>query len=125
MAVEAFAYAKYTRFAACARMNENPELARLFQTTADVDRIEHFRKEFDFAHSPCDDLENLRSAINDKAALIQMYSEFIRQAQNAGDGSAAAVFDSVRQDEMLQVENFRHALGTIHPESHYKEPVGA
>ena len=44
MALEAFANAKYTRFAACARMNENPDLASLFQTTADLDRIAHFRK---------------------------------------------------------------------------------
>jgi len=83
MALEAFANAKYTRFAACARMNENPDLASLFQTTADLDRIAHFRKEFDFVYAPCGDAENLQSAISDKDSVIEMYSEFMRQAEAA------------------------------------------
>lgn len=46
MAFEALASAKYTRFAACARTNDNPELAGHFQTIAGIDRTAHFRKEF-------------------------------------------------------------------------------
>ena len=125
MAVEAFANAKYTRFAACARKNDNPELARLFQTTADLDRAAHFRREFDFAHLPCDNAENLQSAINDKESVIAMYSEFIRQAEAAGDYSAASLFESIRDEERLQVTTFREALDNIRSESRHEQTVEA
>jgi rubrerythrin len=125
MAFEAFATAKYTRFAACARRNENPDLASLFQATADLDRIAHFRKEFDFVYAPCDDAENLQSAISDKDSVIEMYSEFMRQAQAAGDYSAAALFDSVRRDEMVEIRGFKKALDEIRSESLQEQAVGA
>jgi rubrerythrin len=44
MAIEAFGHAKYARFAATARMSKNPDLASLFQSTADLDRTAHFSK---------------------------------------------------------------------------------
>ena len=110
MAVEALASAKYTRFAACARTNENPELGRLFQTTADVDRTAHFRKEFDLDAGPCEDRQNLESAIQDKESLIEMYGEFVRQAEAAGDYDTALLFDGIRQDEQVQAARFRRAL---------------
>jgi rubrerythrin len=72
MAVEALASAKYTRFAACALTNENPEVARLFQTAADIDHTAHFRKEFDLDTGQCDDRENLEPAIEDKESLIEV-----------------------------------------------------
>src|SRR6266566_191149 len=125
MALEAFANAKYTRFAASARMNENPDLASLFQTTADLDRIAHFRKEFDFVYAPGDDAENLQSAISDKDSVIEMYSEFMRQAEAAGDYSAAALFDSVRRDEMVEIRGLREAFDEIRSESHREQAVGA
>jgi rubrerythrin len=116
MAIEAFAHAKYARFAASARMNENPDLASLFQSTADLDRIAHFRKEFDFAYAPHSDVENLESAIKDKASVIDMYSEFMRQAEAAGDYSAARLFDSIRSDEMVEIRGFREALDEVRSE---------
>jgi len=125
MALEAFANAKYTRFAACARRNENPDLARLFQIAADMDRSVHFRREFDFAHMPCDDAENLQAAISDKDAVIAMYSEFIRQAEADGDHSAAALFDSIRQEEKVQAGSFKAALDKLRSEFLREEAVEA
>lgn len=125
MAVEAFAHAKYARFAASARINDNPDLASLFQSTADLNRIAHFRKEFDFAYAPRGDVENLESAIKDKASVIEMYSEFMRQAEAAQDYSAAALFDSVRRDEMVEIRGFKKALAEIRSESLKEQAVGA
>ncbi|HTU47700.1 MAG TPA: hypothetical protein VMF91_21765 [Bryobacteraceae bacterium] len=122
MAVEAFASAKYTRFAACARMNDNPDLAKLFQIAADT---AHFRKEFNLAHVPCDDAGNLQSAINDKDSMITMYSKFAMEAEAAGDDSAAAVFENIRQEEMSQVRELGEALGKIRSESGCEQTVGA
>lgn len=125
MAVEALASAKYTRFAACARANENPEVARLFQIAADIDRTAHFRKEFDLDTGPCDDRENLESAIEDKEWLIEMYGEFVRQAEAAGDFDTALLFDGIRQDELLQAGRFRHALDELRAGSRCAQGLGA
>jgi rubrerythrin len=59
----------------------------------------------------------LESAIKDKASVIEMYSEFIRQAEAAGDYSAAALFDSIRRDEMVEIRGFRNALDEVRSES--------
>jgi rubrerythrin len=107
---EALAYAKYTRFAACARMNDDPELARLFQNTADVDRIDHFRKEFDLAVLCNDDVANLRAAVEDKAHQIDMYTEFAEQARSDGESAAAELFDRIRKHELTELAAFEAAL---------------
>lgn len=125
MAVEALASARYLRFAACARTHENPELARLFQIAADIDRTAHFRKEFDLDVTPCDDRQNLESAIEDKESLIEMYGEFVRQAEAAGDYDTALLFDGIRQDELLQAGRFRHALDELRIGSRCAQGVGA
>jgi len=67
MQIEAFTHAEYLRFAARARMNENPDIARLFQDAADADRTDHFTKEAEIAGLVANDSENLKHAIKRKA----------------------------------------------------------
>jgi rubrerythrin len=69
---EALAHATYERFAARARMNENGALATLFQNTADIDGIDHFRKAFDLAVLRGNDLDYLKTAIQDKSRQMEM-----------------------------------------------------
>lgn len=107
---EALAYAKYVRFAACARMNENQELAKLFQKTADVDRMDHFRREFDLTTLCSDDLTNLKAAIEDKTRQIDMYSQFMTQARADGDTSVANLFERMRGEALIELTDFEAAL---------------
>ena len=114
---EALAYAKYIRFAACARMNENPELVRLFQKTADADRMDHFRREFDLAMLCSDDAANLKAAIQDKASQIDMYAQFVAQARADGDISAAGLFDRIRGEALTELTEFEAALENVEREA--------
>lgn len=118
---EALAYAKYSRFAACARINESPELATLFQRTADVDRIEHFRREFEMAMTCMDDSTNLKTAMHDKARQIDMYNEFAAQAHADGDATAARLFERVARDQLLELASFQEALETMQNETTREE----
>ena len=53
-----------------------------------------------------------------------MYSEFMRQAEAAGDYSAAALFDTVRRDEMVEIRGLKEAFDEIRSESHREQAVG-
>lgn len=107
---EAFSQAEYLRFAARARMNENWDLAQLFQTAADNDRTEHFGKEAEVACLVADDSENLRCAIAEKRTAAATYGRFAKEATADGDFSAAALFEKIRADEVTQAETFETAL---------------
>jgi rubrerythrin len=110
MEAEAFTHAKFTRFAACARMHGDPDLARLFQTIADEDRIHHFSMEADLAGANGSDAENLRQAIEDISKQIKMYEQFAEQASKAGDSKASDTFGSILQDEISHQHAFMGAL---------------
>ena len=113
MVKEALANAKYMRFAACARMNEHPEIARIFQKTADTDRMDHFRKEFDLATLCSDDTANLKTAIRDKGYQVDMYCQFAAQARAEGDLAAAELFDRIRAEVFHELVDFEAALQHI------------
>ena len=110
MEAEAFAHARFTRFAACARMHRDPDLARLFQTIADEERMHHFSMEADLAGATGSDADNLRHAIEDVSKHIEMYGQFAEQAATAGDTKAAEMFRSIRQDEISHQHAFMGAL---------------
>jgi rubrerythrin len=107
---EAFNHAKCLRFAAHARMNENWNVAQLFQTTADTDRREHFAEEADLAGCEASDTENLRSAIEGKRADAAMYGQFAREATADGDFVAAALFEKMQTAVDTQRKAFEAAF---------------
>jgi len=110
MQSEAFTHALYLRFAAHARMQENCDLARLFQTVADTDRTEHFAEGADLAGLVTSDSENLRYAIEEKRAQAAMCARFTREATADGDLAAAARFEKIRADEITQAEALEAAF---------------
>jgi len=110
MEAEAFAHAKFTRFAACARMHEDLGVAQLFQTIADEDRTHHFAMEAGLASPAGSDADNLRLAIEDVSKQIKMYEKFAEQASKAGDAKAADTFLGIRRDEMSHLRAFTGAL---------------
>jgi rubrerythrin len=97
---EAFAFAKYMLFAEHARKAGHPDLATLFERTAQVERLEHFGEEAELAGLVGSDSENLRQAIAGEAYEVDtMYREFAEQAAAAGETAAAARFHEIRADE--------------------------
>lgn len=122
---EALAFTKYTLFAECARMNGNPDLAQLFQNTANVDRIEYFRNERDMAGAYMDNSTNLRAALYDKACRIDMYSEFADQAGADGDEAAATLFERIRRRELTELGRFEEALDGAETEARREQLAAA
>lgn len=111
---EAFAYAKYLRYADVARQAGAPELAELFEKTAQVELHEHFREESELVGVFRTNLENLGDAIAGEAYEVDtMYREFAEQAQAAGDLAAAARFIEIRADEMAHRAAFQAALHNL------------
>jgi rubrerythrin len=107
---EAFNHAKWLRFAARARMNENWNVAKLFQTAADTDRTEHFAEEADLAGLARGDSENLRSAIDGKRTDAAIYRQFATEAAADGDFKAAALFKKMQTATDAQREAFEVAF---------------
>ncbi len=111
---EAFAYAKYLLYAERARQGGNAELADLFEKTAKVERMEHFKEEADLAGLIGDDQANLKAAIKGESyEVATMYREFAEQAAAAGDKEAAKLFEEIRKDEAGHRDEFKAALNKI------------
>ena len=108
---EAFAFVKYTLFAEQARQNGREELAKLYESTAKMERFEHFAEEAELAWLVGDDRENLKNAIRGENREVEtMYPQFAQQAADAGEEDAAARFAEVARDEMKHREAFKEAL---------------
>jgi rubrerythrin len=115
---EAFAYAKYSLFAAQARQNGNIELANLFESSAQTERFEHFSEEARLAGLVGSDANNLKDAIKGESYEVEtMYREFAAQAASVGDQAAADRFEEIRKDEMKHRDAFKAALAKIGPKS--------
>jgi rubrerythrin len=110
MHAEAFAAAKYKRFAAFARARGNNDLARLFSDAADENRIGHFAQELQLAGLISDDMANLRDAIRDKRYDIERYKQFAEEAERNGDVNAADLFRRVVTDDEHELAKLERAL---------------
>jgi rubrerythrin len=110
---EALAHAKYSRFAARARMEGDWELARTFQDIADSDRTEYFAKEAELIGLGADTGKNLRTAIEDHSDQVKMYTRFKDTAAANGDAAAAALFEKVLRDKVSRRADLEAALGRL------------
>jgi rubrerythrin len=107
---EAFASAKYKRFAAFARSKQNNKLAVLFTEAADESRIGHFAREMEVAGLLSDDLGNLEDVIRDKLYHTERYTQFAQEAEQDGDADAAALFRGLASDDEGHVRELETAL---------------
>jgi rubrerythrin len=109
---EAFAYAKYMLYAEQARAHGHPDIAALFERTAQTERMEHFREHARLAgllERP--DADNLRDAIEGEAYETRtMYPDMAERARRDGDGQVAARFSEVGKDELKHRDAFAAAL---------------
>ena len=114
---EAFAHAKYLLYAEQALKHGHSELARLFEETAKVERLQHLAEEAALAGLMGSDADNLKDAIEGESYEIDtMYREFAEQAKTRGDSAAANRFEEVRRDEMGHRDAFKTALARIENE---------
>jgi rubrerythrin len=113
---EAFASAKYKRFAAFARTRGNSKLAALLTEAADESRIGHFAREMQVAGLISDDLGNLQDVIRDKLYHTERYRQFAQEAEQDGDADVAALFRGLASDDEGHVRELETAL------AHYQEP---
>lgn len=107
---EAFAAAKYKRFAAFARANDNDRFADLLNQLADESRTGHFAREVQLAGLISDDIANLRDVVRDKQYSIERYTQFAAEAEQDGDTTAARLFKSVANDDEEQLGRLEEAL---------------
>ena len=109
---EAFAYAKYMRYADQARRDGNPAVAQLFTKTADVELNEHFATFATLAGLVAADTNaNLKDAIaGEQHESAVMYPDYARQADQAGNPQAADLFREIAGDEKSHQQAFEKAL---------------
>ena len=109
---EAFAYAKYMRYADQAQREGNPAVAQLFTNTANVELNEHFAMLATLAGLVATDTNaNLQDAINgEQHEADVMYPDYARQADQAGNPQAANLFREIAGDENAHQRTFQKAL---------------
>jgi len=109
---EAFAYAKYVRYADQARREGNPAVAQLFTNTADIELNSHFAALASWTGLVAIDTNtNLTDAINGEQHEADiMYPDYARQAEQAGNAEAASMFREIAADEKTHQQAFQNAL---------------
>jgi rubrerythrin len=105
--------AKYSRFAALARMDDHWDLAQAFQETADLDRTQHFAKEAELEGLIASSPENLRNGIDTEMKEVKMYAQFAREATEDGDLQISAVFQRISRDKAERCARFEAVLGEM------------
>ena len=97
---EAFAYARYSLFAAAARGGGDEKLATLYEGMANVELHEHFAELAELAGIVGADTDNVAEAIQDENVESEVtYPAFAAQARAVGDVAAADRFEELAGDE--------------------------
>lgn len=109
---EAFAYAKYMRYADQARRDGNTAVAQLFTNTANIELKSHFAALASWTGLVAIDTNsNLTDAINGEQHEANiMYPDYARQAEQAGNAQAASLFREIAADEKTHQQAFQNAL---------------
>lgn len=109
---EAFAYAKYMRYADQARRDGNEAVAQLFTNTANTELNDHFVTLATLAGLVATDTNaNLQDAINgEQHEADVMYPDYASQADQAGNREAANLFREIAADENTHQQTFQKAL---------------
>ncbi|GAA3419513.1 ferritin family protein [Streptosporangium vulgare] len=111
---EAFAHAKYALYAERARATGQPELAALFDRTAQVELTEHFAEEAKLAGLVRDTKSNLCEAIaGENREGNRMYPTYARQAATIGDTTVAELLTDTASDELGHARAFTGALSAL------------
>lgn len=106
---ESQAFQKYTSFAEAAEKEGRPNIARLFRTTAQAERI-HAAGHFQALEGVGSTVENLRAAVGGETYEFEtMYPPMLAQAQAEGH-KAARMFRFAVEAERVHAELYKRAL---------------
>lgn len=113
MQCDALDAAKFARFAMRARIDDDWELAKVFQETADTERTVHFSKKAELGGLIASSPENLRNAIDDEIKEVERFAEFAREAAEDRDFGIASVFEQISRDKAERRARFEAGLADM------------
>jgi rubrerythrin len=108
---EAFAYLQYLAFADKARQQGYPQIAALFERTANVEWKSHFAThayQYGLVKSTAENLQ--RAIAGENYETTVMYPQMAQRAKAAGDTSVASIFTAIGKDEATHRDQFQAAL---------------
>lgn len=105
-------------YAQHARQGGNVALAKLYEQTANTERVEHFKEEAIVAGLVGTDTANLNDSIQGESYEYEtMYKGFAEEASKVGDTVAAQRFEEIRKDEAKHRDAFKAALVILEKKS--------
>ena len=108
---EAYAHLKYKAYAEQARESGQPEIARLFEESANVEANEHFAREADALGLAKGNEANLLDGMaGEYYENTKMNVDFANQADKAGDTRVAAMFRQIAADEGDHYQSYKLAV---------------
>ena len=111
---EAYAHLKYKAYADAARKNGHPELARVFDETANIEANEHFASEAGALGLAKSERANLLDSMaGEHYENTKMYVKFAKQAEAAGDTKVAELFREIAADEGDHYEKYKAELDKL------------
>ncbi|MFG1299796.1 rubrerythrin family protein [Xanthobacter sp. V3C-3] len=114
---EAFANLKYQAYAERARKSGHPEIAKLFDESANVEANEHFAREADALGLVNSDEANLLDGMaGEHYENTKMYVEFAAQADAVGDKKMAELFRQIAADEGDHYAAYKAAVEKLRAE---------
>ena len=108
---ESFEYAKYKLFAEHARNNGRPDLAALFDETADQNFFDHFGRLAQALGLVGSDEQDVNHAIASEAFEAHTeYKSYIDEAREENDHALVQLFEQIRHDHAIDQLAFEQAL---------------
>lgn len=121
---DALAAAKYRRFAARARRDDEWELARAFEEAAEGDQVEDFVEYCDLDGLVNSCADNLRNTIEAELNAKVLYEAFAHDAMEDGDFRLSGIYEAISLDKArrcLRLQSLLEGMGvhssvrTVHP----------
>ncbi|HEY49536.1 MAG TPA: rubrerythrin family protein [Dehalococcoidia bacterium] len=110
---ESQASTRYLAFARKAEQEGHPQVARLFRAAATAETV-HARNHLDTMEGIQSTADNLKEAISgENHEYVQMYPEFIEQAEKEQKPKAVRTFEWARKVEMAHESLYKAALDAL------------
>ncbi len=111
---------KYTYFAEVARQEGYIYIAKIFEETADNERI-HAMEEFKLLNGIGDTVANLKAAIDgENYETTEMYPTFAKEAEEEGNKAAQILFQQIGKIESHHRDRYKKLLEMVENSTVYK-----
>ncbi len=94
-------------------MNNDWELAKEFQETADSDRTKHFVKRAELEGLVASGPDNLRNAIDAESKEVAQFAQFAREAAEDSDLALASAFEKISRHKTERCARFEAMLADM------------